>query len=143
MLTIGIAADHPAVRDGLQALLEVSLPCAVVGNAAGAGEVAALAQRLQPDVLVVDQGLHPDAELQLIGRVHRKQPRIRIVVLGMGVQATDVRAALHAGVLASVLKETAAAELPTAIQRAAVGQRYLSPPLAEPASASERGGTRR
>ena len=135
MLTIGIAADLPAVRDGLRALLEVNLTCDVVGAAAGAQEVLALAQRLRPDVLVVDDGLLEDDQLECICSVHHNQPRTGIVVLGLYAHAADVPAALHAGALAYVLKETAAAELDTAITTAAEGQRYLSPPLSAAALA--------
>ena len=68
------------MRQGLRALLEGTLGCSIVGEAATGQEVIALTQQHQPDVLVVDLAMPDTSGLQVIRRVNVDVPSTRMVV---------------------------------------------------------------
>ncbi len=130
-LTIVLADDHHVVRQGLRTLLEAELPCSVVGEAADGPAAIELVTRLQPTLLVVDMVLPGLNGLEVIRRVRQGAPQTHVVVLSMHADEAYVREALRAGATAYVLKEAHADEFVQAVQQAAAGRRYLSPPLSE------------
>lgn len=130
-LTIVLADDHHVVREGLRSLLETELAAVVVGEAADGFAAADLAERLQPDVLVLDMMMPGLTGLEVTRRVCLRVPQTRVVVLSMHADEAYVREALRAGATAYVLKEAKAAEFVHAVREAAAGRRYLSPTLSE------------
>jgi two-component system response regulator NreC len=130
-LTIVLADDHHVVRQGLRTLLESALDCTVVGEAADGAAAVDMVERLQPAVLVVDMVLPKLNGLDVIQHVRQVAPQTHIVVLSMHADEAYVREALRVGAIAYVLKESDADEFVQAIQHAAAGRRYLSPPLTE------------
>ncbi len=130
-LTIVLADDHHVVRSGLRVLLENDLSCNVVGEAGNGPEALALVERLQPDVLVADLIMPGLSGLEVARQTRIVSPQTRIVILSMHADESYVREALRAGVTAYVLKETLSNEFLYAIQQAAQGRRYLSPPLSD------------
>jgi DNA-binding NarL/FixJ family response regulator len=132
-LRIVLADDHHVVRRGLRALLENELSCAVVGEAATGPEAVSMVERLHPDVLVVDLMMPGFSGLEVARQVRQSAPQTRIVVLSMHADEAYVREALRVGVTAYVLKDSLANDFLYALQQAAEGRRYLSPPLSEKA----------
>ncbi len=130
-LTIVLADDHHVVRSGLRVLLENDLSCNVVGEAGNGPEALALVERLQPDVLVADLIMPGLSGLEVARQARIVSPQTRIVILSMHADESYVREALRAGVTAYVLKETLSNEFLYAVQQAAQGRRYLSPPLSD------------
>lgn len=130
-LTIVLADDHHVVRSGLRVLLENDLACTVVGEAGNGPEALALVERLQPDVLVADLIMPGLSGLEVARQTRIVSPQTRIVILSMHADESYVREALRAGVTAYVLKETLSNEFLYAVQQAAQGRRYLSPPLSD------------
>lgn len=132
-LTIVLADDHGVVRAGLRALIEGELDCAVVGEAGSGPETLALVERLQPDLLVVDLMMPGLSGLEVARQVRQSTPGTRVVILSMHADESYVREALRVGVTAYVLKEALSNDFLYALQQAAAGRRYLSPPLSEKA----------
>ena len=132
-LTIVLADDHSVVRAGVRSLLERELPCIVVGEASNGPEALALAERLQPDLLVVDLMMPGLSGLEVARQARQVTPATRIVILSMHADESYVREALRVGVTAYVLKEALSTDFLYALQQAASGRRYLSPPLSEKA----------
>ncbi len=132
-LTIVLADDHSVVRAGVRSLLERELPCIVVGEASNGPEALALAERLQPDLLVVDLMMPGLSGLEVARQARQATPATRIVILSMHADESYVREALRVGVTAYVLKEALSTDFLYALQQAASGRRYLSPPLSEKA----------
>lgn len=130
-LRIMLADDHHVVREGLRSLLEAELGCLVVGEAADGFEAVALAERLQPDVLVVDMLMPGLTGLEVTQRVRQSLPKMGVAILSMHSDESYVREALRAGATAYVLKESKAAEFVQAVREVAAGRRYLSPALSE------------
>jgi two-component system response regulator NreC len=131
--TVVLADDHQVVREGLRLLLEAQPDLSVVGEAADGLQAADLAERLKPDVLVVDLIMPGLGGLDVAREVKRRSPKTRIVILSMHSSDSFVLQALKNGASAYVLKDSSAAELVQAIHTVLAGRRYLSPPLSQKA----------
>jgi DNA-binding NarL/FixJ family response regulator len=132
-LTLMLADDHLIVRQGLRAILTHDPGLQLVGEASDGLEAARMAERLQPDVLVLDLMMPGLGGLEVARRVVRRSPRTQIVILSMHSNEAYVVEALRAGARAFVLKESSAEDLVKAIYEVAAGRRYFSPPITEPA----------
>lgn len=129
-IRIVLAEDHEVMRKGLKALLEKVSRYVVVGEASDGLETLELVDRETPDVLVTDLLIPGLPGLEVIRRVAHRHPRVGIVVLSMHSGESHVLEALKNGARGYVPKGAPAAELLKAIDEAAGGRRYLSPPLA-------------
>ncbi|HZY87141.1 MAG TPA: response regulator transcription factor [Gemmataceae bacterium] len=131
--TLLLADDHQMVRQGLRALLARETDLRLVGEAAEGLEAVRLAERLRPDVLVLDLMMPGLNGLDVARQVARRAPETRVVILSMHAHEAYVLEALLAGAAGYVLKESSSDELVKAIRAVTAGQHYLSPPLSEEA----------
>lgn len=127
-----LADDHQIVREGVWAVLCTQPGFRLAGEAADGPEAVRQAERLQPDVLVLDLMLPGLNGLEVARQVGRRSPRTRIVMLSMHAHEAYVVESLRAGAGAYVLKDAGADELLLAIRAVLAGRRYFSPPLSEP-----------
>jgi DNA-binding NarL/FixJ family response regulator len=131
MTTVLLVDDHHVVRRGIRALLENEVGILVVGEAGTGVEAARLAQQLKPDVLVIDLMLADMSGLEVIRQLRKRAPVTSAVVLSMYGNDCYVVEALQAGAKAYVLKDSPPEELMRAVREAALGRRYLAPPLSD------------
>jgi two-component system response regulator NreC len=131
LIRVVLADDHHVVRHGLKALLKSDLAMDVVGEAGSGLEAAQAAQRLKPDVLVLDLMMGDVSGISIISQVLKKSPETAVVILSMYGNDCYVMEALQAGAKAYVLKDSPPEELMRAIREAAAGRRYLAPPLSD------------
>jgi two-component system response regulator NreC len=131
MITIAIADDSAIVRHNMCALLEMEPDLRIVGEAADGLEAVRLVKRLKPNVLVVDLTIDGMNGIEIIKRVGKCSPETSVVVFSMHADEAYVDKSLQAGAKAYVVKESISGELVHAIQEAAAGHRYLSPPFSE------------
>ena len=124
-----LAEDHQIVRQGLRALLERA-GHSVVGEAADGREACELAQKLQPNVAVLDLAMPLLNGLDAIGEIRRVSPNTVTILLTMYTDRPYVLQALQAGAKGYVLKTQAADDLVRAIQEVRRGAVYLSPGVA-------------
>ena len=124
-----LADDHEQVRRYVRGLLEDGAQIEVVGEAGGLGAVAQQLEQVLPRVLVLELGMYAGSAVEHIKRLLTVAPDTRIVVLTMDDDPTFALHALDAGASAVVLKQTADADLPEAIARAANGEQFVSPRL--------------
>lgn len=121
-----VADDHPGARRILRGVLEAEPWCEVEGESdTSSGEM--LAQRLTPDVVVLDLDQSRGSAIALIRRMHAAAPWISVVSATMEESPTLALVALDAGASAVVLKHRADAELPAAVACAARREEYVSP----------------
>lgn len=131
MTTIMLAEDHHVVRKGLLALLEAEPDFRVVGEASDGLEAVGMAERLRPQVLVLDLMLPGINGLEVTRRVIRRVAQTRALVLSMYANESYVLEALRNGASGYVLKDASATEFLYAIREVAAGRRYLSSALSE------------
>jgi len=129
--TVLLVDDHHVVRRGIRALLENEAGIQVVGEAGTGVEAARLAQQLKPDVLIIDLMLADMSGLEVIRQLRKRAPATSAVVLSMYGNDCYVVEALQAGAKAYVLKDSPPEELMRAVREAALGRRYLAPPLSD------------
>ena len=121
-----IADDHPLLRQGLRALLEKE-GFEVVGAAGDGHEAVALAEKLKPDVAVLDIGMPALNGLDAAREIQRQQLAKATVLLTMHAEDHYVLEALRSGVKGYVLKSQAPQAVADAIRQAMRGGVYLSP----------------
>jgi len=133
-ISVLLVDDHTLVRQGFRRLLEDEPDLAVVGEA-GDGEAAVnLAQRLQPNVIVMDCALPGMSGLVAARRILEASPDIAILMLSMHSEETWVRQSLDAGARGYLLKSAMELELPVAIRKVAAGETVLDPAVSRPAT---------
>ena len=129
-IRILIADDQAITRSGLQTLLMAQENMQVVGEAHNGEEVVALAESLQPDVVLMDMRMPGMNGIEATRRIHRSSPHISILVLTVFDDDTVVFPAIRAGARGYLLKDTEQDELVRAIQTVANGGAIFSPGIA-------------
>jgi DNA-binding NarL/FixJ family response regulator len=124
-----VVDDDPLVRAGLTLMLGGRDDLTVVGEAADGAEAIAQHDRLRPDVVLMDIRM-PGMDGLTATEALRRQDRTdtaEVIVLTTFDADEHVLRALRAGAAGFLLKDTAPAEIVTAIQRVAAGDAQLSP----------------
>lgn len=139
-----IADDHAVVRSGLRQFLATHPDIEVAGEAATAGEAVTMAQRLLPDVVLMDLVMpegtpslgstHARAAgaygIEAIRALRERAPAVRCLALTSFSDEDKVLPALEAGAAGYLLKDVTPEELVRAIRAVAAGQVYLSASVA-------------
>lgn len=125
-ITILLVDDHAVVRDGLRALIMGHQDLLIIGDAGDGRAAVVEAQRLLPDVVVMDIALPELDGIEATQRIVEKFPHIRVLILSMYLTSEHVFRALRAGAQGYVLKESAGDEVVDAIRAVHNGKRYLS-----------------
>lgn len=126
---IVIADDHKLMREGLSSLLSQQADIQVIGQATNGREAVQLAERDNPDVVVMDVSMPDlngiDATRQIISR----SPRTRVIALSMHSDRQFVAEMFRAGARGYLLKDSAFEELASAITRVAKDETYIAPKI--------------
>jgi two-component system response regulator NreC len=129
MATIVVADDHNMIRQGLRALLSAQPDFEVVGEAGDGVEAVREAERLQPDVLVLDMIMPGFSGIEVIRRLNKRPLACAIVVLSMYGADGYVKEAIKSGAKGYILKKDSVEELTSAIREVLAGRHYISPSL--------------
>jgi len=125
-----IADDHAIVRKGVRALLATEADIEVVGEAADGKEAVEKAERLHPDVVLMDLVMPEMDGIEATRRITTRQPETRILVLTSFAEDEKVFPALKAGALGYLLKDAGPEELVRAIRQVYCGESSLHPAIA-------------
>ncbi|HSM56067.1 MAG TPA: response regulator transcription factor [Candidatus Sulfomarinibacteraceae bacterium] len=129
-IKILLVDDHSVVRQGLRMFLALDPELDVVGEAANGVEALRLAGELEPDVVLMDL-LMPEMDgITATTAIRRQYPDTEVIALTSVLEDEKVFAAIRAGAIGYLLKDTEADELCRAIKAAAAGQVQLSPQAA-------------
>jgi DNA-binding NarL/FixJ family response regulator len=123
--------DHPIVREGLTAIINLQPDMTVAGTAATGGEALARFVELSPDVALVDLQLPDMSGFELIRKMKDKAPNARIVVLSSHEGDVDIQRALEAGAQGYVVKGIVRDELLEIIRSVHAGKRRLPAEVAQ------------
>lgn len=131
MITILLADDHRIFLDGLSSLLERHQRYRVVGRAANGLEAVALAERLKPDLVILDISMPGLNGIEAARRIFDSRPETRVLALSMHANGAFIAEALKCGVQGYLLKDSAFEELDAAIQSVFQGHAYLSSSISD------------
>lgn len=123
--TVLIADDHILMLEGLTRLLASEFE--VVGGATNGRILLEEAQRLQPDVIVLDVGMPEMNGIEAARRLAKTLPSARIVFVTQQLASDYLRTAFGSGARAYVAKQSAASELIEAIRLVLAGRYYVTP----------------
>ena len=126
-IKILIADDHTIVRQGLKLILSAHADLQVVGEAANGREAVEMAEKLRPDIVLMDVAMPELNGIEATRKMMEANSRIRILVLSMHKESVYVREILRAGARGYILKDAIDTELLSAVRSVARGDGYISP----------------
>ena len=129
-----IADDHALIAEAFTKLLASTFD--VVATVHDGRSLIETAQKLQPDVILVDIGMPVLNGLEAAQRIKRTLPNVKVIYVTVNHDPDLVAEAVRRGASGYLPKTAAAAELVSAIYRALNGDCYLSPQLQSTASSS-------
>jgi DNA-binding NarL/FixJ family response regulator len=136
VISVLVAEDHSVMRGGLVELLSVADDLEVVGTAANGAEAVELAGDLRPDVVLMDISMPEVDGIRATGSILEARPEARVVMLTAFSDRDRVVAALDAGAIGYLLKDSEPHEVLEAIRAAARGEAPLAPRAARELLAS-------
>jgi DNA-binding NarL/FixJ family response regulator len=124
-----LADDHQMLADALRGVVEPR--CEVVGTVSDGRALLEAADRLQPDIVVLDIGMPLLNGFDAGRKLKHTLPHVKLIFMTMHEDPYLVGEAFRAGASAFLLKEAAASELTTAIDQVLKGVSYVTPSAAE------------
>ncbi len=125
-----IADDHPVVRQGLRAFLELQPDIAVAGEAADGEQAARLAAELDPDVVLLDLVMPGTDGVTALELMAEAGVAAKVLVVTSFGETRTVVPAIRAGARGYVSKEVEPSALAAAIRAVAAGHVLLGPEIA-------------
>ena len=122
-----LADDHTILRAGLRMMLNAQPDFEVVGEAQDGRQAIQEAQRLQPDVILMDITMPDMNGIEATRQIKKLLPETKVLILTMHEHDEYVFQALRAGASGYMLKEAADTDLISALRVIQNGQFYLSP----------------
>ena len=117
--------DHQMMREGLRAIIEKDDSLSVIGEAGSGREAVRAAQKLRPDVVVMDVAMSDMNGIEATRQIRALSPNIHVVALSSHSDRRYVKAILEAGASGYILKAAAYGELLRGIDAARQGLKYL------------------
>lgn len=127
MIRIVLADDHNVLRAGLKSLLERQRDFQVVGEAGDGRELVCVVDETKPDIVITDIGMPKLNGAEATSQIVTKHPKTRVIVLSMHSDEAYVLRALKAGARGYLVKESAEADLMTAVRTVHLGKAFFSP----------------
>jgi DNA-binding NarL/FixJ family response regulator len=123
--------DHPVVRDGIAAIINLQPDMMLAGAAGTAAEAFKQYLELRPDVALVDLQLPDMSGFDLIKKIRAKSPNARLIVLSSREGDVDIQRALESGAQGYVVKGLVREELLETIRSVHAGKRRLPAAVAQ------------
>lgn len=131
---VAVVDDHPVVLDGVRLLLRDDPAIRVIGSAPDAAGGLALAEREQPDIVLLDLRLPDALASEVVGRFRKVAASTRILLFTAYREHAALQATLDAGVDGCLLKDAGGTDLVTAVRKAVHGVGIFDPRVGERAS---------
>jgi DNA-binding NarL/FixJ family response regulator len=126
-VTVVVADDQSAVREGLVLLLSTLPGITVAGQAADGEAAVELVATTKPQVILMDLNMPRCDGVAATARITAEHPGTRVVVLTTYADDESILGALRAGALGYLTKDATRAEIGRAVEAAAAGQAVLDP----------------
>jgi DNA-binding NarL/FixJ family response regulator len=122
-----LADDHAVVRRGLRMVLEAQPDMQVVADVGDGAEAVRRGLEEDIDLAVIDIAMPRMTGLQAARELHRRRPKLRILMLSMHENERYLYEALKAGAAGYVVKTVADRDLVEAVRSAMRGEKFLYP----------------
>jgi two-component system response regulator NreC len=130
-ISVLVIDDHVLVRQGLRCVLETDPEIEIVGEAGDGRSAAELAERLRPDVVLMDLTL-PDIDgIEATRLIANRREGPNVLVLTMHSDDVSVRQSLKAGARGYLLKDADDVDLLNAVKAVARGKSFFSPAVSK------------
>jgi DNA-binding NarL/FixJ family response regulator len=126
-----LAEDHLTVREGIKLLINSQPDMEVIGEVGDGSAAVKVAQKLVPDIIVMDVSMPKVNGLKATKRLKQVSPKIKILTLTRHTDDAYLQQLIQSGASGYVLKQSAPTELIRAIRTVADGKNYLDPALTE------------
>jgi len=131
MIRVLITDDHAVVRRGLKQILTETSDIEVTGEAETGSQAIQSVRQDAFDVMLLDISLPDKNGIEVLKQVKKEKPKLAVLMLSMHTEHEFAVRALKAGASGYLTKQSAPAQLVTAIRHVAAGKKYISPGLAE------------
>ncbi len=125
IINVVLVDDHAVVRAGLKAVLSAAKDIRVIGEASNGRDAIATAERLRPDVMVMDLAMGEMDGIEATQRIVEKGGPPHVLVLTMHAEEEYLVRVLEAGAKGYVVKSAADRELVDAVRAVAHGDVYV------------------
>ena len=123
--TILLVDDHTLFREGLKVLLKQSSLFEVAGEAGTVSEACEKAEKLKPDIILMDLALPDRSGIEGTRIILEQQPSVKVLVISMYSKIDYIIKALHAGAVGYLVKDTTADMLLTALDTVVLDNYYF------------------
>ncbi|GAB3886796.1 hypothetical protein GCM10027612_24490 [Microbispora bryophytorum subsp. camponoti] len=125
-----IVDDHALIRRSLELALAAEADIEVVGEASDGREAVELADRLMPDVVLMDVRMPKLDGIGATRKIKESVPSTRIIMLTVSDEEEDLFEAIKAGATGYLLKDVQIDEVPDAVRGVHEGQSLINPAMA-------------
>ena len=126
-----VADDHDVVRKGLSFLLGRINQVEVVGEAMDGRQAVELAEKLAPNVLIMDVAMPLLNGIDAAAQIAKRNPEISVILLSMHADEDYVIRGLNSGVKGYILKESVEKDLPLALDAVSKHRHFFSSAISE------------
>jgi len=126
IISVFLADDHRVLRDGLHILLESQEDIKIVGEAENGKKAIDGILESKPNVVVMDITMPELNGIDAASIIHESLPETEIVILSIHSDLEHIFRAFQAGAQGYILKESAGAEVISAVRAVYLGRRYMS-----------------
>jgi two-component system response regulator NreC len=126
-----LADDHRVVLSGFRSMLDAQADIEVIGEAGNGREAVEHAERLHPDVVVMDVTMPVLNGIEAVRQIVKAVPAVRVLALSMHKDAVYVREMLRAGAKGYLLKDCQESDLLSAVRAVYSGKGWLSPDVSD------------
>jgi two-component system response regulator DevR len=131
-LRLMLVDDHEVVRSGLKTMLEANGDMRVIAEAATVADAIALAERMSPDVIVMDVRLADGSGIEATREIRARKPETKVLMLTSFADDEALFASIMAGASGYVLKQIRGGDLVRAIRSVGQGNSLLDPVVTAP-----------
>lgn len=125
-VTVLIADDHPLIRRGLRDVIGENSRFKIVGEASDGQEALRLLASLKPQIVIVDIDMPRCNGLETLREIRQLPFPVKVVILTMYKEEDMFNTAMDLGAKAYVLKENAANEIVSALEKVDGGEAFVS-----------------